>query len=121
MLKSDKESKEEHIFAIRMRINEDLASFFGLVNEDSDEKAELGRRIKNDLSLKALFETEQQRLLEELAKTQGDHQEMERTVYLSELNRKNLFNEQRQKESQFRECEDKLLQHTDCISELSEI
>ena len=120
MLKSDKKSKEEQIRKIRMRINEDLESFFGL-DEDSDEKFELGRRIKNDLSLKALFETEQKRLLEELAKTQGDHKEMERTVYLSELNRKNLFNEQRQKESQFRECEDKLLQHTDCISELSEI
>ena len=118
MLKADKQAKEEQIRKLRRRIQEEIEAFF---ETDVEANEPLLKDIGNDLKLKSLFEKKLRTVLAELVSLENKHKEIEKRVCSIELKRKMHFDELRLKETQLRECEDKLLQIEDCIATQSDI
>lgn len=106
LLKQDKQSKDEQIRKIRLRIKDDLEAFF----EDDFESD-----LRNDLNLKTVFENKSKTVLNDLTSYQNKKKEIEKRLYSNEMKRKMHYDDLRAKEAQLRQYEDKLMQLDDCI------
>jgi DNA repair protein RAD50 len=119
LLKREKDSKESQIRKIKNQIRDELETFFKL--DDSDSSLNKQRFLSDDLNLKEKFDVDMKKMLAKLSSCEEKQKECEKRLYSSELKRKMLYDEQRVKETQLRECEDRLLQLTDCIQSQADI
>jgi len=112
LLKQDKQSKDEQIRKIRLRIKDEIENFF---DEEDDSLKPSSKELNNDINLKSLFEIKYKKVLTDLNGFETKQKDIDKRLCSNELKRKMCYDELRQKESQLREYEDKLLQLDDCI------
>ena len=108
LLVKDKTSKCDEIRKIKMRNREDIETFFDQEQID-------------DASLKSSFESRLKKIAGEMAIFKDKQREIEKRTITTDLRRKTLFDDLRSKEAKLRECEDKLLEFSECFSSAEDI
>jgi DNA repair protein RAD50 len=108
LLVKDKTSKCDEIRKIKMRNQEDIETFF--------DQEQIG-----DANLKSSFESRLKKIGGEMAIFKDKQREIEKRTITSELKRKTLFDDLRSKEAKLRECEDKLLEFSECFTSTEDI
>jgi len=108
LLVKDKTSKCDEIRKIKMRNREDIETFFDQEQID-------------DASLKSSFESRLKKIAGEMAIFKDKQREIEKRTITTDLKRKTLFDDLRSKEAKLRECEDKLLEFSECFSSAEDI
>jgi DNA repair protein RAD50 len=99
LLIKDKEVKMDQIRKIKIRINEDIQSFFSNNNI----------KTIDDLNLKSTFEGECKNLISKLSSYEKKQKEIEKLLYSNEIKRKNDFDSIRSRQNEVREYEDKIM------------
>jgi hypothetical protein len=117
MLRGDKKAKTDQIRKIKLRIDEDLDSFF----QDVCAPNELIAIKANESKLKSRFEAECRELTSAASSLNEKRKETEKKMMAGDMKRRMLSDDLRAKESQLRSYEDKLLQLNDLITTESDI
>ena len=112
LLRKDKQAKEDQIRRIKIRINDELDTFF---NDFADFKP------NDNLKLKTNFEVQFKKVSAQLSAYKEKQKEIEKNLCSNEMRRKMLYDDLRAKENKLRECEDQLLQLSDCIASVDDI
>ena len=108
LLHKDKKTKEDQIRKIKIHIQDDMDTFF--------EEAKI-----EDANLKSAFESRLKKVTNEWQTLRDKQKEIDKRSYSNELRRKTLYDDLRGKEAKLRECEDKLLELSECITSAEDI
>lgn len=108
LLVKDKTSKFDEIRKIKMRNQEEIETFFE------------GERVE-DVNLKSAFEKRLKNLTNEISTYKNKQKDIERRLITENCKRQTFFDDFRGKEAKLVECEDKLLEFSECFSSSEDI